>query len=87
MHIYISIIHTINLPEGDIFAGTFFCDFGQCTNICDLYADTVKGRQILMFGMHIANVGGYKILRVWAHPQKYQMLVPAKIEVYELTTS
>ncbi len=28
--------------------------------------------------VHIANDCGYKILRFWANPQKYQTLVPAK---------
>ena len=44
------------------------------TKFCDLYAEMVQGRQILMFYttiVHIANVCGYKILRFWANPQKY----------------
>ncbi len=48
---------------------------------CDLYAEMVQGRQILMFyttrGL-IANDCGYKILHFWANPQKYQTLVPAE---------
>jgi GTP cyclohydrolase II len=46
-----------------------------------LYAEMVQGRQILKFYttmVHIANDCGYKILRFWANPQKYQTLVPAK---------
>jgi hypothetical protein len=42
----------------------------------------VQGRQILTFYttmVLIANDCGYKILRFWANPQKYQTLVPAKI--------
>ena len=51
------------------------------TKFCDLNAEMVQGRQILMFYttiVHIANDCGYKILRFWANPQKYQTLVPAK---------
>ena len=42
----------------------------------------VQGQQILMFYttiVHTANVCRYKILRLWANPEKYQMLVPAII--------
>ena len=51
------------------------------TKFCDLNTEMVQGRQILMFYttiVHIANDCGYKILRFWANPQKYQTLVPAK---------
>jgi hypothetical protein len=51
------------------------------TKFCVLYAEMVQGRQILKFYttmVHIANDCGYKILRFWANPQKYQTLVPAK---------
>jgi hypothetical protein len=52
----------------------------------------VQGRYILMFYstiVSIANVSGYKILRFWANPQKYQTLVPAKnshLKVYDIYT-
>ena len=51
------------------------------TKFCDLNAEMVQGRQILMFYttiVHIANDCGYKILHFWANPQEYQTLVPAK---------
>ena len=51
------------------------------TKFCDLYAEMVQGQQILIFytiTVHIANDYGYKILRFWANPQKYQTVVPAK---------
>ena len=51
------------------------------TKFYDLYVEMVQDRQILMFYttiVHIANDCGYKILRFWANPQKYQTLVPAK---------
>ena len=51
------------------------------TKFCDLNVEMVQGRQILMFYttiVHIANDCGYKILRFWANPQKYQTLVPTK---------
>ena len=51
------------------------------TKFCDLNAEMVQGRQILMFYttiVHIANDCGYKILCFWANPQKYQTLVAAK---------
>jgi hypothetical protein len=51
------------------------------TKFCDLYVEMVQGRQILTFYttmVLIANDCGYKILRFWANPQKYQTLVPAK---------
>jgi hypothetical protein len=56
-----------------------------------MYAEMVQGRQILMFYttmVLIANDCGYKILRFWANPQKYQTLVPAKnshLKVYMYT--
>ena len=53
------------------------------TKFCDLYAEMVQDRQILIFYtiiiVHIANDCGYKILQFWANLQKYQTLVPAKI--------
>ena len=60
-------------------AGTFFCDFGLKLRVnffCDLYADKVMGRQIIMYS--IANVCEYKILRFWANPQA----IPAKIVTF-----
>jgi hypothetical protein len=40
----------------------------------------VQGRHILIVHVGtIANVSGYKILRFWANPQKYQTLIPAII--------
>ena len=51
------------------------------TKFCDLYAEMVQGRQILIFYtiiVHMANDCGYKILRFWANPQTYQTIVPAK---------
>ena len=51
------------------------------TKFCNFYAEMVQGRQILMLCttvLQIANVCGYKFLRFWANPQKYQILVPAK---------
>ena len=59
------------------------------TKFCDLYAEMVQGRQILMFYtimVYMANNCRYKILRFWPNPQKYQTLVPAKnshLEVVE----
>ena len=52
------------------------------TKFCDLYAEVVQGRQILMFYttlVRIANLCGYNILHFWANLQKYPTLVPAKI--------
>ena len=51
------------------------------TKFCDLYTEMVQGRQILMFYttiVHMDNSCGYKILRFWANPRKYQTLVPTK---------
>jgi hypothetical protein len=44
------------------------------TKFWDLYAIMVQGRYILM---SILRIAGYKILRFWANPQKYQT-VPTK---------
>ena len=50
-----------------------------CTNICIVYADMVKGRQILMFSvhLHVANVVSTNFC-FEANQQKYRTLVPAK---------
>ena len=56
---------------------------------CDLYADMVQGRQILMFDttiVHADNVCRCKFLRFWANPQKYQTLVPAKFSHLKVYT-
>ena len=34
----------------------------------------------------MANVSGYKILRFWANPQKYQILMPAKNSHLKIST-
>jgi hypothetical protein len=55
--------------------------------ILSIYMEMVQGRQILMFYttmVLIANDCGYKILRFGANPQKYQMLVPAKLSFFSL---
>ena len=48
------------------------------TKFYDFCMDVVKGRQFLIFAMYTTNVCGYKNLRFWANPQKYQTLIPAK---------
>ena len=58
------------------------------TKFCDLYAEMVQGRQILMLYttiVHRDNVCGYKILRFGGNPQKYQTLVPAKYSHLKVT--
>ena len=75
-----------------LFAGTFFYDFGlkhllRVLNfsIFNLYAEMVQDQQILIFYTtivhHVADDYGYIILRFWANPQKYQTLVPQKVDL------
>ncbi len=79
--IFFAYLHTI--PKVTIICKYIFLRFWlkthfASTKFCNLYAEMVQGRQILMHYITmvlIANDCGYKI---GANLQKYQTLVPAK---------
>ena len=83
--LYMQIINTNNICylKVTIICRYIFLRFwlGLLANIKfrDLYAEMVQGRQNLMFHTTTASLHGYKILRVWANPQKYQTLISAKV--------